>query len=615
MSAAPVPATSDALTAPQPAQHRTEIPAAARFAIGDDDFLLDGVPFQILSGALHYFRVHPQQWADRIAKARQMGLNTIETYVAWNAHAPTEEAFDLTGGLDLGHFLDLIADAGMHAIVRPGPYICAEWANGGLPAWLFRDGTTGVRRDEPAFMAAVRTYFRQLAPVIIPRQISHGGPIILMQVENEYGAYGADKDYLRKLVDIYHESGIEVPLTTVDQPVADMLANGGLPELHKTGSFGSRIAERLDELRRHQPTGPLMCAEFWNGWFDEWGGHHHQTADTEASRNLDELLSRGASVNIYMFHGGTNFGFTNGANDKGTYRPIITSYDYDAPLDEGGNPTAKYWAYRDILRRYATIPDEVPASAGPAPTLRASFSQQVPLWQLTDRLGTWTGHDAPPTADEIGHYAGFTLYRAAVAVEQPCVLHLDDVRDRAQVFLDRHSLGVLDRDHHDRSLTLPGAWLGDLDILVEDLGRVDYGPRLGEHKGIVGAVTVDGQPLRGWRVLPLELDDIAPVADVLRQLPADPVAALAGPVFARATFDLPAAADLFLDTRAWGKGVAWINGFCLGRYWSRGPQGTLYLPAPTLRETGNELIVLELHATPHTGVRFVPSHDLGPSES
>jgi beta-galactosidase len=615
MSAAPVPATSDALTAPQPAQHRTEIPAAARFAIGDDDFLLDGVPFQILSGALHYFRVHPQQWADRIAKARQMGLNTIETYVAWNAHAPTEEAFDLTGGLDLGHFLDLIADAGMHAIVRPGPYICAEWANGGLPAWLFRDGTTGVRRDEPAFMAAVRTYFRQLAPVIIPRQISHGGPIILMQVENEYGAYGADKDYLRKLVDIYHESGIEVPLTTVDQPVADMLANGGLPELHKTGSFGSRIAERLDELRRHQLAGPLMCAEFWNGWFDEWGGHHHQTADTEASRNLDELLSRGASVNIYMFHGGTNFGFTNGANDKGTYRPIITSYDYDAPLDEGGNPTAKYWAYRDILRRYATIPDEVPASAGPAPTLRASFSQQVPLWQLTDRLGTWTGHDAPPTADEIGHYAGFTLYRAAVAVEQPCVLHLDDVRDRAQVFLDRHSLGVLDRDHHDRSLTLPGAWSGDLDILVEDLGRVDYGPRLGEHKGIVGAVTVDGQPLRGWRVLPLELDDIAPVADLLRQLPADPVAALAGPVFARATFDLPAAADLFLDTRAWGKGVAWINGFCLGRYWSRGPQGTLYLPAPTLRETGNELIVLELHATPHTGVRFVPSHDLGPSES
>jgi beta-galactosidase len=612
MSAAPVPATSGALTAPPPVQQRTEVPAA-RFAIGDDDFLLDGAPFRILSGALHYFRVHPQQWADRIAKARQMGLNTIETYVAWNAHAPTEEAFDLTGGLDLGHFLDLVADAGMYAIVRPGPYICAEWTNGGLPAWLFRTGTAGVRRNEPTFMAAVGIYFQQLAPVITPRQISHGGPIILVQVENEYGAYGADHSYLRKLVSIYHESGIDVPLTTVDQPVADMLANGSLPELHKTGSFGSRIPERLDTLRRHQPTGPLMCAEFWNGWFDEWGGHHHQTTDADAAHSLDELLSRGASVNIYMFHGGTNFGFTNGANDKGTYRPIITSYDYDAPLDEAGNPTAKYWAYRDILRRYATIPDEAPTSADPAPTLHASFRQQLPLWQLTGRLGTWTRHDNPPTADEIGHYVGFTLYRTAVAVEQPCVLHIDDVRDRAQIFLNRHSLGVLARDHGDRSLTLPGT--GDLDVLVEDLGRVDYGPKLGEPKGLVGTVTADGQPLCGWQVLPLKLDDITAVTDALRPLPTGPVQALAGPVFARATFDLPAVQDLYLDTGTWGKGVVWINGFCLGRYWSRGPQRTLYIPAPTLREAGNELIVLELHATPHADVRFVPSHDLGPSES
>jgi beta-galactosidase len=610
--AAPDPASRGAVTAPQPAPHLTQVPAAANFAIGDDDFLLDGAPFRILSGALHYFRVHPAQWADRIAKARQMGLNTIETYVAWNAHAPTEGAFDLAGGLDLGHFLDLIAEAGLHAIVRPGPYICAEWANGGLPAWLFRDGTTGIRRDESAYLAAVRTYFGQLAPVIKPRQISHGGPIILVQVENEYGAYGADKNYLRKLVGIYRESGIDVPLTTVDQPVADMLANGSLPELHKTGSFGSRVPERLEELRRHQPTGPLMCSEFWNGWFDEWGGHHH--TDTESAAHLDELLKLGASVNIYMFHGGTNFGFTNGANDKGTYRPIITSYDYDAPLDEAGNPTAKYWAYRDVLRHYSDIPDEAPAIADPAPALHASFSQQLPLWQVTGRLGTWTGHDTPPTADEVGHYAGFTLYRTAVAVEQPCALHIGDVRDRAQVFLNQRSLGVLARDHHDCSLTLPGPWSGVLDVLVEDLGRVDYGPRLGEQKGIAGTVTADGQPLRGWQVLPLELDDIAPVAGAMRELPAGPVAALAGPAFARATFDLPAVADLYLDTSPWGKGVAWINGFCLGRYWSRGPQRTLYVPAPTLRETGNELIVLELHAAPHADVRFVPFHDLGPSE-
>ena len=615
MPAAPVPATTGALATSQPAEPTIEDSPAARFAIGGDDFLLDGTPFQILSGALHYFRVHPDQWADRINKARQMGLNTIETYVAWNAHARTPDTFDLTGGLDLARFLDLIAAAGMYAIVRPGPYICAEWTNGGLPAWLFRDGTTGIRRDDPAFIAAVDTYVTQLAPVITARQISHGGPIILVQVENEYGAYGADKSYLRKLVDIYRGIDIDVPLTTVDQPVADMLATGSLPELHKTGSFGSRIDERLDELRRHQPTGPLMCAEFWNGWFDEWGGHHHQTPDTEAADNLDELLKRGASVNIYMFHGGTNFGFTNGANDKGTYRPIITSYDYDAPLNEAGHPTAKYWAYRDVLSRYTTIGDQTPISGSPAPTVRASFRQHLPLWHLTDRLGAWSSHETPPTADEIGHYDGFTLYRTGVAVQRPSVLSIDEVRDRAQVFLDGRNLGVLARDHRDRSLTLPGPAEGRLDILVEDLGRVDYGPRLGEPKGIVGAVAADGNPLSGWQVLPLHLDDIGLVADVLRSHPAGAVRALAGPVFARATFDLPAVRDLYLDTARWGKGVVWINGFCLGRYWSRGPQRTLYVPAPTLRATGNELIVFELHATPQADVHFVATHDLGPSEA
>ncbi len=357
-----------------------------------------------------------------------------------------------------------------------------------------------------------------------------------------------------------------------------------------------------------------MCSEFWNGWFDEWGGHHHRTTDVEAAGNLEELLNRGASVNFYMFHGGTNFGFTNGANDKGTYRPIITSYDYDAPLDEGGNPTAKYWAFRDVLRRYTAVPDEAPIGAGPAPTFRASFQQHLPLWRLTDRLGTWTRHDTPPTADEIGNYNGFTLYRTAIAVDHPSVLHVDDVRDRAQIFLNGHSLGVLARDHHDRSLTLPGPANGNLDILLEDLGRVDYGPRLGEPKGLVGGVTADGRPLHGWRVLPLPLDDITPVADALSAEPAAPVPVLAGPVFARATFDLAVVRDLYLDTAKWGKGVVWVNGFCLGRYWSRGPQRTLYIPAPTLRQTGNELIVLELHATPHADVNFVAAHDLGSSE-
>ena len=236
--------------------------AVCRFSIGEHDFLLDGRPLQILSGALHYFRVHPDQWSDRIAKARQLGLNTIETYVAWNAHSPRPGEFRTDGGLDLGRFLDLVAQQGMHAIVRPGPYICAEWTNGGLPAWLFRDPGTAVRRNEPGFLVAISQFYENLAPILVPRQIDRGGPIILVQVENEYGAYGDDKAYLSALADLTRDIGVTVPLITVDQPVDDMLERGGLPGLHKTGSFGSRVAERLDTLRRHQPTVPLMCSEF-----------------------------------------------------------------------------------------------------------------------------------------------------------------------------------------------------------------------------------------------------------------------------------------------------------------------------------------------------------------
>lgn len=582
------------------------------FAIGEHDFLLRGEPFRILSGSIHYFRVHPDQWADRIRKARQMGLNTIETYVAWNAHAAREGEFELSGNLDLGAFLDAVAAEGMYAIVRPGPYICAEWSNGGLPAWLFTDSSTGVRQDEPRYLAAVDRYLQQLAPVLVPRQIDRGGPIILVQVENEYGAYGADKTYLRKLVAINRRIGITVPLTSVDQPVDDMLENGGLPELHRTASFGSRSPERLDTLRRHQPTGPLMCSEFWDGWFDDWGSHHHLTSVEDTARSLDELLERGASVNIYMFHGGTNFGFTNGANDKGTYLPIVTSYDYDAPLDEAGNPTEKYWALRDVIAKHAPVGDEKPQPAPAPPTFVAPIRRTLPLWDVLDVLGTWTQHDGLPTLDSVGHYEGFAMYSTTIDVTGAAVLHIDEVRDRAQLFLNQDSLGVLARDHHDTSISLPAAAKGTLDLLVEDQGRVDYGPRIGEAKGLIGEASINGEPLRSWWVLPMDLADIEPIARALESSGEPSV--IAGPVFAGASFDHPGSGDLYLDTATWGKGVAWMNGFCLGRYWSRGPQRTLYVPGPVLRETGNELVMFELHAAAGYEVSFVSAPELGHTE-
>ena len=602
---------------------------ARRFAIGDEDFLLDDEPMRILSGALHYFRVHPDLWADRIVKARQMGLNTIETYVAWNAHSPRRGEFDTSGRLDLGRFLDTVAEHGMHAIVRPGPYICAEWDNGGLPAWLFQQPGTGIRSSEPTYLAAVEEYYEHLAPILVPRQIDRGGPIVMVQVENEYGAYGQDKAYLKALMELTKRIGVTVPLFTVDQPIDDMLEHGSLPELHKTGSFGSRVDERLDRLRRHQPTGPLMCSEFWNGWFDSWGGHHHVTDVAETAKNLDELLARGASVNVYMFHGGTNFGFTNGANDKGVYAPIVTSYDYDAPLDEAGNPTAKYWAMRDVIAKYAPV-DHPAAERRTAPqqgyqaqsvAVTTAFDAVVPLWQVVDRLGEWSGHEQPPTSDALGHYTGFTLYRTDIERVGPAILEVDEVRDRAQVFLDQRPIGVLARDHHERTLALPRGAHGVLDLLVEDLGRVDYGTRIGEPKGLIGPATVNGEPLAAWQVLPLNLDDVEPVAKALRVAREEAGGGrppfVAGPAFARATFDAPqgsAIQDLFLDTLGWGKGVAWINGFPLGRYWSRGPQRTLYVPGPVLRATDNELLILELHATTSAEVRLLAKQELGHTE-
>jgi beta-galactosidase len=642
-----------------------------RFAIGDTDFLLDGEPHRILSGAIHYFRVHPDLWQDRIRKAKLMGLNTIETYVAWNAHAPDPSSFSFEGGLDLGRFLDLVAAEGMHAIVRPGPYICAEWTNGGLPYWLFTDGTVGVRRNEPGFLAAVSSYLEALAPVLVPRQIDQGGPIVLVQVENEYGAYGSDASYLRALEEMHRAIGLTVPFTSVDQPMGTMLEDGSLPTLHKTGSFGSRSTERLARLRQAQPTGPLMCSEFWDGWFDSWGEHHHTTPAAASASDLDDLLAAGGSVNIYMFHGGTNFGFTNGANDKGVYRPIATSYDYDAPLDEAGRPTEKFHAFRSVIERYAPVPplpasmqpggsghldaasggvasgvaasgggaSGVPASGGvafggvasggvasgavglearlaPAADVAVRLDRVASLRSLLPALTAWTTHDEPPTFDALGAASGFVLYRTEVALPAGGVLTVGtEVRDRAVVSVDGVVVGVLEREHHDRAIALPPV-TGTLELLVEDQGRVDYGPRIGEPKGLIGGVAVDGVPLARWTASPLALDPIAPAAlEVLAAIEPSTGETLAGPVVAAGSFDLAEASDRYLSLDGFRKGVAWVNGFCLGRYWSRGPQRTLAVPGPVLRAGRNELVVFEVHASASRTACLLVEPDLGHTEA
>lgn len=581
----------------------------SRFAIGATHFELDGRPHRVLAGALHYFRVHPELWVDRIRKARLMGLNTIETYVAWNAHEARRGEWRADGELDLGRFLDLVAAEGMHAIVRPGPYICAEWDNGGLPAWLFRDPEVGVRRSEPQYLEAVSGYLRRVYEIVAPRQVDAGGPVVLVQIENEYGAYGSDKPYLAELVRVTREAGITVPLTTIDQPTPRMLADGSLPGLHLTASFGSRAAERLATLREFQPTGPLMCMEFWCGWFDDWGSHHHTTDAAASAAELDALLAAGGSVNIYMFHGGTNFGLTNGANDKGRYAPITTSYDYDAPLDETGHPTAKYWAFREVIAKYAPVPDAAPAPRPPAPALVAPLAIGPSLLEVAARLGDETRHVTMPTFDEIGHDRGIAMFATRLSRGGPGVLTVgEEVRDRAWVLLDGVPVGVMSRDANERSLILPET-RGELVILVEDQGRVDYGTRLGEHKGLVGGVAIDGDEVTDWCVRPVDLDRVPALSSHAR-----PAGIAAGPTLARGELQLDEPVDLFLDTRHWGKGLVWVNGFLLGRYWRRGPQHTLVVPAPVTRSGVNEVAVLEFEAMAEPVIRTLAAARLGHTE-
>lgn len=333
-----------------------------RLEIAADGFRLDDRPFRIVSGALHYFRVHPEQWADRLRKARLLGLNTVETYVPWNLHAPRRGEFRLDGGLDLPRFLRLAAAEGLHVLLRPGPYICAEWEGGGLPSWLLAGQDITLRSRDPRFLRAVDEYLAALLPPLLPFLGTCGGPVVAVQLENEYGAHGQDDGYLADLAGLLREHGVTVPLFTCDQP--GDLKRGGLEGVLRTANFGSRVEAGLADLRALQPDGPLMCSEFWIGWFDRWGGAHTGRGAADAAADLDRLLAAGASVNVYMFHGGTNFGFTNGANDKGTYRPTVTSYDYDALLDEAGDPTPKYAAFREVIARYEPVPDApVPARA------------------------------------------------------------------------------------------------------------------------------------------------------------------------------------------------------------------------------------------------------------
>ncbi|MDC5697134.1 beta-galactosidase [Intrasporangium calvum] len=585
---------------------------APRLTVADGTFLRDGRPHQIISGAIHYFRVHPDLWEDRLRRLAAMGLNTVETYVAWNFHERRRGEVDFTGPRDLARFVRLAGDVGLDVIVRPGPYICAEWDFGGLPAWLMKGEAMALRTSAPRFLEALDAWFDAVCPVLVPLLSTHGGPVVAVQVENEYGSFGDDAAYLSHCRAALVDRGIDVLLLTSDGPGPDWLASGTIPGVLATVNFGSRVAEGFGELRKVQPEGPDMCMEFWNGWFDHWGeGHHVRDAD-DAAGVLEEMLRAGASVNFYMAHGGTNFGLWNGANfADGTLQPTVTSYDYDAPIGEAGELRAKFHAYREVIRRYAAEPapdvPDLPARLAPQ---TASMEGWVALLDSLDTFDAPRRAPLPLPMEALDQDHGLVLYRGAALVPPDGrELVLEGLADRATVLVDGSVLGVLDRnDSAPHALPLVPRADGRasrIDVLVENQGRINFGPAIGERKGVSG-VRIAHRFVHGWESVAIRLDDDG----VTDRLSFGVAAASAGPVFGRAVLEVEAAADGFLALPGWGKGFVWLNGVLLGRYWEVGPQVTLYAPAPLWRSGANEVVVLELeHAGSLVELRDAP--DLG----
>lgn len=562
----------------------------SEFKIEGRHFLMDGKPFQIISGTIHYFRVVPEYWADRLKKLRAMGCNTVETYVAWNLHEPQPGEYNFSGILDIVRFIKAAQEIGLYVIVRPSPFICAEWEFGGLPAWLLSGEAISVRTKDGPFLKIVERYYSVLLPLLTPLQIEQGGPVILMQVENEYGAYGNDTEYLQKSSELMRRYGVTVPLITSDNFEQD-LTRGICPGALPTANFGSGAKEKFSVLSKINRGGPLMCAEFWIGWYDAWGDEKHHTTDAEvAAAELDAVLELG-SVNIYVFHGGTNFGFMNGSNDYEWLTPDVTSYDYDAPLAEDGTITAKYLAFQKVISKYTAIPKlDIPAI--PRKRYGHLFADgSAQLFQNLDLLSTPVALDTPCSMEKLHQYYGYTLYSCTLQ-EAISTLEFTSAHDRIQIFSD----GVPVRTLFDREI--PGvhsvelAAGSTLELLVENLGRVNYGVKIDtQRKGIDGPVLANGTQLNGWTCHTLPLTDLEPLAFDNSKAPT------ADPAFYHFSLTVDDLADTFLELPGWKKGCIFVNGFNLGRFWDIGPQKRFYIPAPLLKKGHNDFIVLETDGT------------------
>lgn len=578
-----------AASAPARAQ---AVPAPARhtFRIQGTHFLLDGKPFQIISGSMHYTRIPRAEWRDRFRKARAMGLNTITTYVFWNVHEPQPGVFDFSGQNDLAEYIREAQQAGLFVILRPGPYVCAEWDLGGYPAWLLKNRSLVLRSSDPTYMAQVQTWFQHLGRIIPPLLLQNGGPILAIQVENEYGSFDNDHQYMREMMDLVKQSGMNAPvLYTADG--AEELPAGTLPELPAVVNFGTGEAQAsFAALERFRPNEPHMSGEYWAGWFDHWGEKHHTADGAKEADELKWMLDRGYSVNIYMFDGGTSFGWMNGANSNGSnYQPDTTSYDYDAPIDESGNPRKKYFLFRDVIQsatsqKLPSVPPEITRKSFAIDTQMESAS----LWQ---NLPSPVHSSHLLTMEDLDQAYGYILYRTTLPAGAAEALVVNGLHDYAQVYLNQSLVGTLDRRLGQSQLQLPErSKSSTLDILVENSGRVNFTKVLrGERKGILGSVTVDNTQPTSWEIFSLPMTQ----PSTLRFQHTGCL----GPCFFRTTMTVDEPADTYLDTWQMYKGEVWINDRPLGRFWSIGPQFALFTPGSWLQTGANSIVFFDMKSS------------------
>ena len=598
-----------------------------------DDFYLNGEPFKVISGAFHYFRTVPEYWRDRMEKWKAIGGNTVETYIPWNLHEPKKGEFCFEGMLDVERFIRTAQELGLYVIIRPSPYICAEWEFGGLPAWLLAEDGMKLRVSYPPFLKHVEEYYKVLLPKITPYQVDQGGPVILMQVENEYGYYANDKVYMGAVRKLMEENGVTVPLVTSDGPFPENLNGGRLPGVLPTGNFGSRTEERFKTLAEYTQGGPLMCTEFWVGWFDHWGNGGHMKGSLEESvKDLDRMLELG-HVNIYMFEGGTNFGFMNGSNYYDELTPDVTSYDYDGVLTEDGQITEKYLRYREVIGKYADLPEvEFTTKISRKDYGTLEVQEKVSLFSVLEDLSVPVFSVFPQSMERLGQSYGYILYHSTLDTEENVQkIRLWGAGDRASILVDRKPLITLydrelDREHEvncslehevncpvehevncpvEHEVNCSAEHQPSMDILVENMGRVNFGPRM-EHqrKGIDQCVQINGHMHNNWEQYPLPLDNVEKIdfsRDYVENTPA----------FYRFTFIVEETGDTFLDFEGWGKGCAFVNGFNIGRFWEIGPQKRLYIPGPLLKTGENEIILFETDGRAGDTIALKGEPDIG----